>query len=63
MITYHTIPEKQDITVKLDGKTVGKIIRCLGPDRKTAGWRYRPTGAKAGEMFPTIEACKRSLKG
>jgi hypothetical protein len=51
--------------VRLEGKLVGRISQVRG------GWQYRPIGSKmggksavgaeAGEVFPTVDECKRSL--
>ena len=62
MITYHEQPEyRQDrlpITVKLDGRVVGKIIRSKG------GYCYRPTGAKrTGAVFMSLGDVKRDIEG
>jgi hypothetical protein len=45
-----------DIDVRLDGTRVG-VIRTFA-----TGYQYKPTGGKAGEIFPTLEACKASLE-
>jgi EAL domain-containing protein (putative c-di-GMP-specific phosphodiesterase class I) len=45
------------ITVKLDGRVIGKI------HQDKDGFRYYPKGQKTGgEAFPTIAQCKRSLE-
>jgi hypothetical protein len=55
MITYETF--LGGIRVKLDGKTVGAIKTV------TDGFQYQPKGSKlVGEVFPTVEAVKRSLE-
>jgi hypothetical protein len=45
-----------DIDVRLDGTRVG-VIRAFA-----TGYQYKPTGGKAGEIFPTLDACKASLE-
>ena len=59
MITYERkYPEK--ITVKLDGKVVGKIISTV-----SGKWQYRPKGTTQGmwsKSFAKLEDLKRSLE-
>lgn len=45
-------------TVRLDGKVVGRIFRRDG------GFQYVPNGNRkiGGEVYPTLEACKKSLE-
>jgi hypothetical protein len=58
MITYrHDGLSPFQITVKLEGKVVGRILR-----QKNSGYFYRPLGGKAGDFFDTPEACKQSLE-
>jgi hypothetical protein len=46
------------VTVRLDGKVIGKIE--VGADKM---FRYYPKGSKnPGEPFATLEACQRSLQ-
>lgn len=48
--------------VRIGRKTVGRIKRVELADRFSKGYQYRPTGsAVAGEVFPTLQACERSL--
>lgn len=61
-ITYHEQPpHRQDacpITVKLEGRVVGKIVRVPG------GYRYRPKGARQeGNTFADLDALKADLSG
>ncbi len=52
MLTYAT-----RIAVKLDGRPIGEIRQVPG------GWQYFPKGHKeGGDVFPTLEGCKRSLE-
>ena len=62
MITYRNQPaHKPDslpITVLLDSRVVGKIIRAKG------GYRFMPKGAKlGGEVFMLLPDLKRDLEG
>jgi hypothetical protein len=46
-----------NMKVRLDGKIVGSIHAFNG------GFQYFPKGSKTGgELFPSLEACKRSLE-
>ncbi len=56
MIEYEWIDARRT-AVFLDGKRVGKIIP--GPH---GGWQYHPKGGSPGEVFLTIEDCKKSLE-
>lgn len=58
MITYrHDGLMPFRVTVKLDGKVVGHILR---PHRDE--YRYKPLGAKWGDAFDTLEAVQASLE-
>ncbi len=61
MITYHNTVASGVIEVKLNGRRVGRLVR-LDQDQ---GWQYRTNRRpeKRGEIFPTIEECKRSVEG
>lgn len=59
MITYRhdgMMPFK--VTVKLEGKIVGKIVR---PARDA--YQYVAKGGQKGEIYDTLEAVKASLEG
>jgi len=56
-ITYTHNGNNMPVTVKLDGKTVGKIRPV------SEGWQYCPTGSReGGEIFKTIKQVKESLQ-
>lgn len=51
-----------EVTVRLDGKVVGKIKQML-----SGGFAYFPKGNRGtkslqGDTFDTLEECKRSLE-
>lgn len=51
---------KGTVHVFLGKKRVGTIIDMHD------GWQYRPMGASSqswGDKFPTLEGCKRSVRG
>lgn len=50
-------PEWVVLRVRLDGKTVGRIVSGQ------KGYHYKPDGAAPGESFPTVDQCKRSIEG
>lgn len=61
-ITYEDIPARAGVEVavarvRLDGHPVGFIRAC--PD----GYFYVQSGGKRGEIFPTLDAVKKSLEG
>ncbi len=60
MVTFHVRGDSA-VNVRLDGRFVGVIRRLIGDN---GGWRYHPRGAAhlAGEIFPTLDACKQSLQ-
>lgn len=66
MITYveKEGPDRLPITVKLNGKTVGKIVR--GPSINMRSYQYRPKGVTDprmyGEHMESVEAVKASLE-
>lgn len=46
-----------NLKVRLDGKIIGSIHTING------GFQYFPKGSKTGgKLFPSLEACKRSLE-
>lgn len=56
-----SVPGK--LGVRLERKTIGYIKHefCSGTE---SGYRYYPVGnTDAGELFPTLEECKRNLEG
>lgn len=56
-IEYKYGPTKDITEVWLDRKLVGDIYHDDG------GWRYYLRGsASGGELFPTIQLCKKSLE-
>lgn len=59
MITFRHLPNNNAVDVLLDGKIVGRINQVIN------GWQYSPAGRKkfAGEIFPTLFECKKSLLG
>jgi len=62
MITYKPQRQRSEYAVQLGGKVVGRIKLAVAGDGR-AGWRYFPKGQKeGGEVFPTLEECKRSLE-
>jgi hypothetical protein len=56
VITYTEELNQGRIRVKLDGKTVGYILKVDG------GYQYKTIGGTLGEVFATLAACKRSLE-
>lgn len=57
MITYE--PSKKlgvELTVKLEGKVVGFIIRCNG------GFVYKSKSGLIGDKYPSIDGVKLSLE-
>lgn len=46
------------ITVKVDGKVAGAILRTPGG----ASYYYKPRGGDGGVAFPSVELVKRSLE-
>lgn len=58
MITYHEVKTKHHLTfVKLDGRIAGRI------EKRKQGFQYIPKGMKTGgEIFPSLEALKKSLE-
>lgn len=57
MITYSVVSSVGLVEVCLEGKLVGRIKQWKD------GWQYIPLGQKrGGEIFPTLEACKKSLE-
>lgn len=59
MLTFHyDIGGKTSEIMKLNGKVVGYICRTDG------GFQYRPKGSKTGgDVFPSIFAVRKSLRG
>lgn len=58
MITF--VDTANRIIVRLDGKTTGAIYNA--PMKDQMGYQYVPMGTKdGGDVFPTLEACKKSL--
>lgn len=59
MITFKHYPNNDAVDVLLEGKIVGRINQVIN------GWQYSPAGRKrfAGEIFVTLNDCKKSLMG